>query len=288
MAEAGGGNLISREALERIIQRAAELQTGEHDIGEGLTKDEVLALGKDVGIPNRYLQQAILEEQTRTMPDTQQGIWGWLAGPRTLSAQRVVPGDRITVERALTRWMEDEESLQVKRRFADHTTWEPKAGALASIQRALGRRGRRYSLANADEIVGQVTQLEPGFCHVRLAADIRQQRTKKISAATVLAVMGWGITGALALIAPPLALAQTVVLIPGLGLTLGGAVVARTHRGANERILVSLEQVLDRLERSEIRDGQSLPGPHPFIRIAEEVRKAFENPRPRPRPRRGP
>jgi hypothetical protein len=49
------GELISREALERIIQRAAELQAGERDIGEGLTKDEVLALGKDVGIPNRYL-----------------------------------------------------------------------------------------------------------------------------------------------------------------------------------------------------------------------------------------
>ena len=56
-----GKDLISREALERIIQRAAELQAGERDIGDGLTKDEVLALGKDVGIPNRYLQQALLE-----------------------------------------------------------------------------------------------------------------------------------------------------------------------------------------------------------------------------------
>src|SRR5213079_2542182 len=59
------GELIRREALERIIQRAAELQAGEQDIGEGLTEPELLALGQDVGIPSRYLRQALLEEQTR-------------------------------------------------------------------------------------------------------------------------------------------------------------------------------------------------------------------------------
>ncbi|PYP56441.1 MAG: hypothetical protein DMD40_10765 [Gemmatimonadetes bacterium] len=61
-----GGDLVSREALERIIKRAAELQAGEHDVGDGLTNNEVLALGKDVGIPDRYLRQAMLEEQTRS------------------------------------------------------------------------------------------------------------------------------------------------------------------------------------------------------------------------------
>jgi len=47
------GELIRRDALERIIQRAAELQAGEQDIGEGLTEPELLALGQDVGIPSR-------------------------------------------------------------------------------------------------------------------------------------------------------------------------------------------------------------------------------------------
>ena len=37
---------IDRAALERIIQRAAELQTSEREIGDSLTPDEVLALGK--------------------------------------------------------------------------------------------------------------------------------------------------------------------------------------------------------------------------------------------------
>ena len=279
----GEKDLISRDALERIIQRAAELQAGERDIGDGLTNGEVLALGKDVGIPDRYLRQAMLEEQTRTAPEVATGTWAWLTGPRSIVAHRVVPGDRAAVERALGRWMTEEELLQPKRHFSDRTSWEPKAGAFASIQRALAG-GRRYSLARAAEISAQVVQLEPGFCLVRLEADIRQQRAKRISGATVMTVVGWGMTGATALIAPPLALAQALMLIPGIGLTLGGVMVARTYRGANERTEVALEQVLDRLERGENR---AAPGqaalPQTFVRIAEEVRKVFENPRPKPR-----
>src|SRR5262249_493106 len=147
----GEKDLISREALERIIKRAAELQAGERDIGDGLTSTEVVALGKDVGIPDRYLRQAMLEEQTRIVPEAATGTWAWLGGRRSIVAHRVVPGERATVERALSRWMTEEELLQPKRHFADRTSWEPKAGAFASIQRALAG-GRRYSLARAGEV----------------------------------------------------------------------------------------------------------------------------------------
>ena len=194
-----GKDLISREALERIIKRAAELQAGEHDVGDGLTNTEVLALGKDVGIPDRYLRQAMLEEQTRTTPEVVTGTWAWLTGPRSVIAHRVVPGDRAAVERTLSRWMTEEALLQAKRHYPDRTSWEPKAGAFASIQRALAGK-RRYSLAQAEEITAQVVQLEPGFCLVRLEANIKRQRANRISGGTVMAVVGWGLTGATALI----------------------------------------------------------------------------------------
>ena len=116
------GELISREALERIIQRAAELQADERDIGEGLTRDEVLALGKDVGIPARYLHQALLAEETRAVGEAGRGPLAWLVGPAALTAARVVPGDVPGVERALGTWLEQEELLEVKRRHPDHTT----------------------------------------------------------------------------------------------------------------------------------------------------------------------
>lgn len=268
------GELISREALERIVRRAAELQAGAQDIGDGLTADEVLALGKDVGIPTRYLQQAMLEERTRAVVESQRGLWAWLTGPHTLSADRVVPGDRAAVERALTRWMEDEESLQVKRRYPDRTTWEPKAGAFATIQRALGSKGRRFALATAGEVTGQATQLEAGFCHVGLAADIRANRARRVHGAGLVFALSAVATAAVAV---PFGL---IALLPAAGLISGAAAIARHHRAENERVQIAMEQVLDRLERGEIRPDHALPGqrPNTLVRMAEEFRKAFGAP----------
>jgi len=271
---AGAGDLIGREALERIIKRAAELQAGAQDVGDALSEPDLLALGKDVGIPERFVRQAMLEERTRTTPEATRGTWAWLAGPRSITAHRVVPGERTAVERALSRWMEEEELLQPKRRYPDRSTWEPKAGAFASIQRALAG-GRRYTLARAAEVSGQVVQLEPGFCLVRLEADVRQQRAARLTGAAVMVGGGWAVSGVLTMLALPL---DSILLLPGAALTLGAMLVARSHRGPNERALVALEQVLDRLERGEIRGERALPPQHPLERIADQVRKAFGAP----------
>jgi hypothetical protein len=268
------GELISREALDRILQRAAELQAGERDIGEGLTEVELVALGKDVGIPGHYLRQALLEERTRIVVTAPRGLWAWLAGPVRLGAGRVVPGDRATVGRALGQWMEEEELLQVRRRFPDSTSWEAKRGAFASIQRALGTGGKTYALAHAGEVTGQVTQLEPGFCHVQLAADVAKARNARLIGASV--VGGLGLVAAL--IAGPLGAIAIIPYVAAGGMGLASVVIARRYRPDNEKIQVALEQVLDRLEHGEIRTEHALPGPRAsaFVRIADEIRKTFQ------------
>src|SRR5215217_3216259 len=95
---------IDRVALERIIQRAAELQTADRDIADELTPDQVLALGREVGIPGRYLQQALLEERTRLVAVRPAGAWERIAGVSQVVAQRVVPGSVAAVEAALGEW----------------------------------------------------------------------------------------------------------------------------------------------------------------------------------------
>ena len=277
------GELIRREALERIVQRAAELQAGERDIGEGLTEAEVLALGQDVGIPTRYLRQALLEEQTRSVVTGGTGLFAWLTGPSLLTAERVVPGDRGAVERALTVWMEREESLQVKRRYPDRTTWEPRVGAFASIQRALGAGGKTFALARATEVGGQVTQLETGFSHVRLVADVRGERARRLWGAALLVLWGAVLAGVL----PALGALAPWAAVPTVVAWAAALAVARRHRRENERVQVGLEQVLDRVEHGEIKPEHALPGSRvtTFARIAEEFRKAFDTPPPGARPR---
>jgi hypothetical protein len=272
------GELIGREALDRILKRAAELQAGEHDVGEGLTRAELLRLGDDVGIPAQYLRQAMLEEQTRALPEAAGGLWGALAGPARVAASRVVQGDPATIERALARWMEGEELLQVKRRFPDRVTWEPKSGFFASMQRGLKMTGRAYALAEAVEVAGQVTPLEKGFCHVQLVADVRNLRRQRAAGAIVLATMGALATLVALSIGLPTEAAQLAALVPAAAGGLGGWAVARTHRRVSARVEVGLEQVLDRLERGEIKAEHTLPGPRssPFARIADEIKKTLE------------
>ncbi len=267
------GELISREALDRIIQRAAELQTGERDIGDGLTEVELLALGKDVGIPPRFLKQALLEERTR-LDEAAQAGWS-LGGPKRLAAHRVVPGERGAVERALSLWMEDQELLRVKRRYPERTTWEPQVGFVASMRRGLKAGGKTYDLSQAKEISGQVTPLESGFCHVQLVADVRNLRAARIGGAGGLVVAGGTGTG----IAVALGVLLPIAVVPAIGLSIAALSVLVSYRPQRERIQVGLEQVLDRLERGEIRPEHALPGPRgsAFLRIADEIRKQFQS-----------
>ena len=107
---------FDQEALQRILQRAAELQADERDVSGSLDGNEVLALGRDVGIPERYLRQAMLEVgQAREAPEPE----GWLdemVGAASVHAERVVRGDPPAIEEALVRYLETEEVFGVIRR----------------------------------------------------------------------------------------------------------------------------------------------------------------------------
>src|SRR5204863_233049 len=178
------------------------------------------------------LRQALLEEQTRALvePAARGGPLAWLAGPAALTAGRVVPGERATVERALAGWLERNELLQVKRRFTDHTTWEPKAGAFASIQRALGAGGKKFALARAAEIAGSAAQLETGFCHAQLRADVRNLRRQRLVGAAVLFAAGALATA----LAPALGVLLPWAALPVVAAASLALVYARGHRRDSE------------------------------------------------------
>ena len=129
---------IDRAALERIIQRAAELQTADREIGEGLTTDQVMELGREVGIPGRYLQQALLEERTRIVQQGPEGLLGRTVGPAAMTAHRVVQRDRESIETILVEWMEKQELFSVQRHQPGRITWEPTGGFQAAYRRAVG------------------------------------------------------------------------------------------------------------------------------------------------------
>ncbi|MBI1723060.1 MAG: hypothetical protein HYR48_04045 [Gemmatimonadetes bacterium] len=269
---------IDREALERIIQRAAELQAGEMDTGEGMTEPELLKLGAEVGIPSKYLRQALYEERADAGVAEEGGFLARWIGPGRVSAGRVVPGDRTAVEQALEHWMIETEALAVKRRLPDATVWERQKGFFAEMKRGFGVGGRSYELAKAQDVTVRVTQLEPGFCHVEMTADLTPTRGgAAVSAVAATGALGLVGIGMVSLVSSVGALLAPLALVP-LAAAAGSPLLAsRAYRRRRERMQLNQEQVLDRLERGEIKPRHQLAGPRgpAFVRIAAEIRKAI-------------
>jgi hypothetical protein len=268
---------LDKAALERIIQRASELQTGSRDYGDDLTAEEILKLGKDVGIDEGYLQQAILEEQTRTeLPDAG-GFWNQVVGPGQVSAQRVVQGDVEDVTAQLTRWIEENELLILQRHQPGRLSWEPIGGFQAAFRRssaALGGGKRPFMLARADGVTATIVPLEQGYCNVVLTANLQKKRSGYVGgSATLVTASGVG-AAALAIMSPFLLVA--LVPIP-IGLA-AGWMVSRSYRPVAERVKLGLECALDQLERGAVKPRHQLPGKTPglFGMIAGEVRKAIK------------
>ncbi len=268
---------IDRAALERIIHRAAELQTAEREIGEGLTADQVLALGREVGIPGRYLQQALLEERGRIVEAGPGGFLSRTVGPAAIAAQRVVRGECETIEATLVRWLEKHELFSVQRHQPGRITWEPTGGFQAAYRRAVGAVGgskRPIMLAKADTVSCTVLELEPGYCNVTLSATARKARGESVGGGAALASAGVVGTGVLAAVGAIF----YVVLIP-LPLALGlGYVALRRYGPVVARIQLGLERALDQLEQGTRADRLLLPAPPRLVDLlANEVRKALKS-----------
>jgi hypothetical protein len=272
----GSASRIDRAALERIIQRAAELQTAEREIGDTLTSDELLALGREVGIPVRYIQQALLEERTRIGDVAPKGLFDRLAGPGQVIAHRVIAAEADVIEGSLTRWMEVSELLCVQRSRPGHITWEPVGGFQAAFRRStavLGAGTKSFMLSRASTVSAAILALEPGYSHVTLAADARNTRNGYVGGSAALITSGAASAAILVALGAmlPLALVPLPVAL-GLGYT-----TIRRYAPAVERLKLGLERALDHLEQSAGKPQSRLPERSlGLLGVLEEVRKVLK------------
>ncbi len=275
---------IDRAALDRIIQRAAELQTNHREIGDNLSTNDVLALGKDVGIPSRYLHQAMLEEGSRTTM-TGTGILHNMVGPVEVTAQRVVQGEVEEVERALLTWMKRNELVSLQRQQPGRITWEPLTGMQAALRRGasvLESGKAKFALDKTDLVTAMVTPLETGYCHVTIAASLKSARSRVITAAAILTSAG-GIGSAVLFVLNAFWMAA-VAPIP-MAIVIGYASL-RSFRPLPARVQVVLERALDDIERLGAKPPSALPerGTGVLDLIADQVRKALTAPVPPKKP----
>ena len=250
--------LLDRQALERVLARAAELQgTGAiPDSSELLSETQLLEIGSEVGLSPATLNQALAEERTRVTVPEERGLVAQIAGASFASATRTVSGNPRDVLAVIDNWMQREECLQVQRRFSDRITWEPQRGLFGKLKRTVNVSGRGYYLADASQVSGTVMPVDSNRVVVRLDADVHTSRARRVGLGS-LAVGAGGIAGAvlgLGLVVAhlPIIIAAGAALLPFAGGTAGGYRIARSHRTVLASVQLGLEQVLDRLEHGDI------------------------------------
>lgn len=252
-----GSVTVTREQLERVILRATDLQFRRSKPVDGeLRAGEVVQIGAEVGIEERYIRQALAEvEAASLVPDTppDEGLARRIAGPAIASTSRVVPGSPPEVEANLESYLRQEELLRQVRSRSGGSRWEPGTGLVHQIRRSLDVGGRRYTLARARDLQIRVAALESGWSLVTLTADIGNLRAGRLA--------GWftgmGLAGAAGGLGLFMATGGGILpLVGGLAIVSGFTALATVSaraalRRARQRTTLALEGLLDRLERGE-------------------------------------
>lgn len=242
--------VLQRAALERVLQRAAELQAASTEVPETLTEEELVALGAEVGLSAAALRQALLEERMRVVLPEERGLMASIAGPATFVATRVVAGSPADVLKRLREELEGEENLKERRRFPDRVVWGPRGGFAGAIRELARLDGRGFPLARADEVSATVVAADSGRAHVRIEATLFGRRTGAAQASGLGLLSGIG----LAAVAVALNVFVPFAIAAGTALALLTAWSARKNYRRDARFAqLAIEQSLDRLEFGEPR-----------------------------------
>jgi hypothetical protein len=239
---------LDRGALERVLARAAELQSAEGEGDEpGLSDAQLIEIAKEVGLGPVHLRQALAEERTRLEAPVARGAIDHLFGPATAHAMRTVRGTAEAQLAALDALMQEEEGLRVKRRFGNRMLWERAPGIVANLTRAFDMAGRGYHLARTDEIAATAVVVDDQRTVVTIEASLAGMRSRNIAGGFGLAAFGAIASGILFV----LGVTPLVAALPVAVLAIAGLLTARVHRSSLTRAQLALEQTLDRLERNE-------------------------------------
>jgi hypothetical protein len=249
--------VIPRDALERVLARAMELQTASEDAPESVSEVRLAEIAREVGIDLTNLRQAMAEERARLpLSEDQHGFLLDAFGPGAVSAQRTVRGNPGAIIAKLETWMPRMETLTVRRRIGDRLSWEPRRDALGNFFRGLGLGGGRLDLVRADQVSAMVTAVDETRSVVHLDAELHGvRRTQR----TLFVVLAMALLATFSVVTIPIWLltAQTAVASIGTALVAamtGGAgfalwrAIRRSYRQLAGRAHLRLEQLLDELE----------------------------------------
>ncbi len=239
---------LTNEQFELVIRRAAELQARsvEEPGAEGLSEEEALRIGRELGLSGEHMGQALAEVRSGAVPED--GVVARVMGPARFSVSRTVRGDAVRIGKTLERYLIEHEYLVVQRRLRDSTVFVRATGVLATVARATTGMFRKSPLLDLQTLKVSVRQLDPELASVLVSTDLSGERRDNLLGgsamggtigAVVGATLGFGVA--------PVA---AIVALPVFGASVAG--FRHAYRGAARKAVVQLESLLDRLEHGEL------------------------------------
>ena len=264
---------IPRDALERVLARATELQGSSGDANEVISESRLLDVAREVGIDAQHLRQAMAEERARIAFDEPAGgLMLDALGAALVDAQRVVPGRATDVQTRLDAWLPRMEGLSVRRKVAQRTSWEPRRDPLGHALRALGSGGRSLDLTRVDQVIATVTPVDETKTVVRFDVELsrirRTQRNLMLGLGVALnaaVFVAWSVPVMFVASSSPHAVGM-MTGVAALGAVQVGAgygiwrAVRTSYRRAMSRVQLRLEQLLDDLEQGNMQAPPSVLG----------------------------
>lgn len=247
------GESVPSESLERVIRRAAELQSA---AGEGRTElletAEIVRIGREVGLDERHVRQALAEVQADALlpeaphdPAFARRLWG----EAFVRGSRPVPGTPSSVQARVEAHFRDRESLTEVRRRPGRSLWKPATGLASKVQRTFDLTGRSYDLADVKQVELAVSPLEADWSLATVTADLSNFRSRYIGGWLGGTVSGYGLVAVAAFLSftlPP-ALPIAAAVGAAAGTTAWGVGFSLERQKA--RIALAVEGLLDRLEQ---------------------------------------
>lgn len=259
---------LPRTALERVLARAAELQTVTSEPGETISEARLLEIAKEVGLDVQHVRQAIAEERAQiVLAEPETGPLLSSLGPSIVSAQRTVSGKPAALLSHLETTLPRLELMVPIRRTAERLILEPRRDPLGNFMRSMGLGGRRFDLVRLDQLVVTATPVDETKTVLRFDAVVSGARGSERTSAVALSVLFFLLAAAVSipafvfgLVVPGFAVATVALLtaVAAAGSWFAWRSVSRRFRTLLARVQNRVEYLLDEAQEGRLEQPPSL------------------------------
>ncbi len=259
---------LPRTALERVLARAAELQTTMSESGETISEARLLEIAKEVGLDVQHVRQAIAEERAQVvLAEPESGPLLTSLGTSIVSAQRTVSGKPSVLLSHLETALPRLELMVPVRRTGERLILEPRRDPFGNFMRSMGLGGRRFDLVRVDQLVVTATAVDDTQTVLRFDAVVSRARGAERTTAVAISVLLFLMAAAVAipafvfsLLLPSAAVATVALLttVAAVGSWLTWRSIRRRYRTLLARVQNRVEFLLDEAQQGRLEQPPTL------------------------------